>query len=91
MFNKLKQFKDLRSQAKQMQNMLAAESVTLAKNGVSVVMNGNLEITSLSIDNDLTRDKLAETIKDLINDANKKVQRIMAQKMQSMGGLPGVN
>ena len=36
MFNKLKQFKDLRSQAKTMQDALAKESVTEEKNGVKI-------------------------------------------------------
>jgi len=47
MFNKIKQIKDLRSQAKQLQNTLAAESVTTDKAGITVIMNGNMEITSL--------------------------------------------
>ena len=34
MFNKLKQFKDLRQQAKTVQSALAQESVTEEKNGV---------------------------------------------------------
>lgn len=91
MFNKLKQFKDLRSQAKTMQNALAEESTTIEKGGVKVTMNGNLEITSISINEDLAKDSLEGILADCLNDAIKKTQKIMAQKMQEMGGFPGLN
>jgi DNA-binding protein YbaB len=90
MFNKLKQFKDLRSQAKQMQDALATESVTVEKNGIKLVMNGNMEITTLTIKSDLIGESLEKTMKDVFNDAIKKTQRLMAQKMQQMGGLSGL-
>jgi len=48
MFSKLKQFKDLRSQAKTMQDALGQETITEERNGVKVVMSGNMELTSLT-------------------------------------------
>lgn len=87
MFNKLKQIKDLRSQAKAMQNVLSGESVTVEKNGIKLVMNGNLEVTSLTIAQDLSKENTENTMKDLMNDAIKKTQKLMAQKMQEMGGF----
>jgi len=91
MFNKLKNFKDLRNQAKTMQNVLAAESVTVEKGGIQVVMNGNMEITSISINQDLAKESLEGMLADCVNEAIKKVQRLMAQKMQEMGGIPGLS
>lgn len=91
MFSKLKQFKDLRNQAKTLQNALADISTSLEKNSVKMTMNGNMEITSLTIETDLTKEKTADTMKNLFNDAIKKTQKIMAQKMQEMGGIPGLN
>ena len=91
MFSKLKQFKDLRHQAKQMQNALSGESTTVEKNGISITMNGNLEITSINIKEDLSKELMETTIKNLVNDVIKKTQKIMAKKMQEMGGLPGLN
>lgn len=91
MFSKLKQIKDLRSQAKSMQNALADEKIELEKNGIKLVMNGNMEISELSINNDLSKEDIARTCKDLFNDSIKKTQRIMAKKMQEMGGFPGLN
>ena len=90
MFNKLKQFKGLRSQAKTMQSALAQETITAEKGGIKVVMNGNMEITSISINEDLAKDTLEGILPDCVNEAIKKTQRIMAQKMQEMGGIPGL-
>lgn len=90
MFNKLKQLKDLRSHAKTMQNALADEKVDVEKNGIKLSMNGNMEVTDLIITTDLSKEEIAKTAKDLFNDAIKKTQRIMAKKMQEMGGIPGL-
>lgn len=87
MFNKLKQFKDLRDQAKTMQNALAQESTTVEKNGVTLIMNGNMEVTSLKIANEIGKDNLEKLLPGLFNDAVKKTQKIMATKLQAMGGL----
>lgn len=87
MFNKLKQIKDLRDQAKTMQTMLAGESVTIERSGITLIMNGNLEVTSLVITETLSNEKMAKEMKEAVNDAIKKIQRVMATKMQQMGGL----
>lgn len=94
MFSKLKQFKDLRDQAKTMQSVLAEESVTVKAAGDKIVltMNGNMELTGLAIDDELLapdkKSKLQEGIKDAHKQALKKIQRVMAMKMKEMGGMP---
>ena len=90
MFNKLKHLKDLRSQAKTMQNALAAESITIEKGGIKIIMNGNMEIISITVNENLSKDSLEGMLTDCINEAIKNNQRLMAQKMQEMGGLPGL-
>ena len=50
-------------------------------------MNGNMEVLSIKITKDLSKEEMANTCKDVVNDAVKKTQRLMAQKMQDMGGL----
>lgn len=99
MLQKLKQFKDLRSQAKTLQSALAEESVTVKEAGDNIVltMNGNLEVTGLAIDDSLLapaqKTKLIEGIKSAHKEAMKKMQRIMATKMKEMGGfgnIPGM-
>ncbi len=91
MFNKLKQLKDLRSQAKQMQSALSGESITSEKNGIAITMDGNMSITKVNINPDLAKESLETAIKDATNDAIKKTQKLMAKKMQEMGGFPGLS
>jgi len=94
--SKLKQFKDLREQGKKMQSALAGESTTVNEGGVVMTMDGNLEMTGLAIDEELLnptkKEKLEQTIKSVYKTALKKMQRVMATKMQEMGGLnlPGL-
>lgn len=94
MFNKLKQFKDIRSQAKDLQNKLSEESVSVNNNGITLTMDGNLKIIKLDIELSLLtpekKNKLENAIKDAYDDAMKKMQRIMAMKMREMGGLPNI-
>ncbi len=94
MFEKLKQFKDLRDQAKKIQDMLGSESVDAVSNGVKLTMNGNLEMTGIDIPADLLdvskKEKLQKSIQEAHTEALKKVQRIMAAKMKDMGGMPNI-
>lgn len=88
MFNKLKQYQDLKNQAKMLQNMMSQQSITVERSDVKLTINGNFEITNLSIDGDLSKEKLEQALKECFNDATKKIQRVVAEKMQSIGGLP---
>jgi DNA-binding YbaB/EbfC family protein len=96
MFNKLKQFKDLRDQAKEWQEKLGKESVSAQGAGGKVVMtmDGNLTMTGLAIDDELLavemKEKLQSGIKEAHKEAMKKIQQIMAMKMKEMGGLPNI-
>ncbi len=90
MFNKLKQFKDLRNQAKTLRHTLAQETITVKRGGVSLTMDGNLEVKALTIDQGLAKDSLEGVLIDLFNEAVKKTQKIMARKMQEMGGFSGL-
>lgn len=99
MLGKLKQFKDLRDQAKQMQSMMADVKATGDSEGgkVVVTLDGNMSITGLAIDDSLVAsgnaDKLQDAIKKAHADAMKKLQRELAMKMRDMGGLnfPGLS
>jgi len=88
MFSKLKQIKDLRHQAKTMQNMLAGESATAERGGIKIVMDGNMNV---AIADGLTREQIQAEMPRVVNDVIKSVQKIMAKKMQAMGGIPGFN
>ncbi len=89
MFNKLKQFKELRNQAKTIQNALAEEIITVEKKGVRIEMDGSFKIKSLTINEELSKEKLEEILTDCFNDAVQKAQRVAATKIQQLGGLPG--
>ena len=77
-----------------MQGALAGESVTSHSNGVAVTMDGNLQLTGVAIDDEMLnptkKEKLQNAIKDAHGEATKKMQKIMASKMQEMGGFPGL-
>jgi DNA-binding protein YbaB len=83
MLDKLKKIKEL----KDLQNSLAKEKTTVEKDGVSITLNGKLEVEDISISSDIDTDILERIIKDLFNDAIRKIQISMAQKMQGISGL----
>jgi DNA-binding protein YbaB len=91
MFNKLKQFKDIRDRAKTIQSALSDEHAegSAGWGKVKVVMDGNQRVTSVSIENDATADKakLEGFVKEAVNDAMEKIQKILANKMKDLGGL----
>ena len=99
MFNKLKQYKDLRDQAKKVQNELSEVTVHSDAWGgkVNMVMDGNQKVMSIDIDAELlqteNKEKLEKSLADCFNDAVKKAQRSMVQKMQKgdfkLPDLPG--
>ncbi len=97
MFSKLKQFKDLRDQAKKIQDVLKDVSVegSAAWGKIKVVMNGNQEVTSVTIEPELLADKgkLETAVKEAYNDTVKKAQRAMADQMRKSGDLkiPGLS
>ena len=92
MFNKLKQFKDMRSQAKSLESALAEKTVTVEKDGNTLTMDGNQEIKELKLNSELSTEELEKSLPSLFKEANDKVKRLMAETMQSMGGLnmPGM-
>ena len=98
MFNKLKQYKDLRDKAKQLQSSLAVEKVegTGGWGKVKVEMDGNQTVTNLTVADELLapgqKDKLQSALKDALQDALRKAQRKMMDKMKGMGGfdIPGM-
>lgn len=96
MFNKIKAIQELKSQANQIKKALEAEIVEGSGGWgkVKIKMDGNQEVKSVEIADDIIGDKakLESASKEAINDAVKKVQKVMAQKMSQMGGLniPGL-
>jgi nucleoid-associated protein EbfC len=90
MFNKLKQFKDLRSRAKELQDQLEKESAegSAAWGKIKIVLDGTQKVKSVTLDPSILTDKTAleNGIRDAVNDATQKIQRTVALKMKDLGG-----
>ena len=84
----------MRSQAKQLQNQLSQEIISIEEAGIKIVMNGNQEIKELFIDekyfNLAQKARLEKEITNAFTSATKKVQRKMAEKMMKEKGLSGL-
>ncbi|MFH1565183.1 MAG: YbaB/EbfC family nucleoid-associated protein [bacterium] len=89
MFNKLKQFKDLRDTAKELKNSLAEEIIEGSGGWgkIKIKIDGNQDIKSVEIDPEYLspdkKEKLQNDIKDAFNDGIKKIQKVMAEKMKN--------
>ena len=83
MFNKLKQFKDLRTQAKKIQQQMDEEVLEISRDGVYLKINGSNEILDLDIETSLLQDKerFIKTIKRVFKEAVSDMQKKMAKKM----------
>ncbi len=88
MFNKLKQFKDMRDQGKQMKAMLDQIIVVGggASNAVMITMNGSHEVLGVQVEEGKDKTTLERGIKDALTDANKKLQQALVKHMQANGG-----
>lgn len=95
MFNKIKHLKELRSQAKKLQDELSQEILENEKNGVALKMNGNQEILSISLPEDQlspdNKERLEKNIKEAFEDTLKKLQRKMAEKMMKGKDISDIN
>jgi DNA-binding protein YbaB len=88
MFNKLKQFKDMRDQGKQMKAML--DEIVVVGGGVSntvmITMNGSHEVLGVQVQEGADKATLERAIKEAVGDANKKLQSELMKVMQANGG-----
>ncbi|MFC1662755.1 YbaB/EbfC family nucleoid-associated protein [Patescibacteria group bacterium] len=88
MFDKLKQLKELRDQAKDLKSKLAEITVSAQAEDdkITVVMNGNQEIVSVDIDASLLipdqKEKVQKGLIEAINQASKKAKSEMAKQFQ---------
>ena len=83
MFDKLKQLKQL----KEIQENLKKEKIEKEKEGIKLVINGNMEMEELIINSDLTKEKQEKIIISLFNESVREVQMIVAKKMSQFKDL----
>ncbi|MFA7662720.1 MAG: YbaB/EbfC family nucleoid-associated protein [Patescibacteria group bacterium] len=80
-FDKAKQMKQMLDLKKQ----LESKSIKIERDGITVVVDGKLEIIELILNPELSVETQARKLKSIINDANKQMQVKMAQEMKGMG------
>lgn len=87
MFNKLKQIKDMRDQAKVMQDALSQVIVVGESHGVKITMDGTQNVKSVEIADGMEKTAIEQAVKAAFTEAVKKLQKELAGKMKDMGGL----
>ncbi|MDP2967135.1 MAG: YbaB/EbfC family nucleoid-associated protein [bacterium] len=80
MFDKLKQI----SQLKKLQEKMKEEKVENVQNGVKVVLNGKFEIEEIVLNKELSPEEQAETLKNCLNEAIKKIQLEVVQSFSHL-------
>jgi DNA-binding protein YbaB len=71
MFEKLKQIKEL----KRIQEKIKKETIEIERQGIRVVLNGNLEIKEIMLNPALAKETQEEILKECLNEAIGKVQQ----------------
>lgn len=71
MFEKIRELKRL----KELEKILEREKEVFEKNGILVVLRGNLEIEKIEIKKELSKEELEKAIKDCLNFALKENQK----------------
>jgi DNA-binding protein YbaB len=82
MFDDIKKIQEL----KRMQDMIKAEHETAQKKGISVTINGAMEVQSITLNPALETREAEVTLVQCINEANKNLQKKLAKLMMSSGG-----
>lgn len=94
MFSKLKQIKELRDKAKEIQGALSQVIVDVEHRGITMQLDGNQNVRFVKVSDELMQDKvkLEVALADAFNESIKKVQKAMATHLQKMGNLdlPGL-
>ncbi len=80
MFNILKNLKELR----ELNNLVSSESVVVEKDGVKVKINGKMEVEEIVLNSSLDLNKQQKILKDCFNEAIKKIQFNLVQKISNM-------
>lgn len=80
MFDNLKKLQQL----KQIKDSLEKEKIEIEKEGIKVIVNGKMEVEEIKLNPDLNQEEQERAIKDCINEATKKIQMMVAQKMMQM-------
>lgn len=81
MFDNIKKLAEL----KKIQDSFKKELVTVEKNGVKVVMNGNFEIIEISLNMELSKENQEKSLVSCLNEAKDNIQKSLAKNLMSSG------
>ena len=81
MLGNIKDLYQLQSQAREMQKKLEGQTVEAESNGIKVVMTGKQEVVSVSLNPELSQAEQEKYLVEVLNEAVKKVQQLMAGMM----------
>ena len=87
-FDQIRDVNKMRQQAKQMQLMLAQETIMGQSKdaNVRIVIDGNQEIKSVEVTDEIVGDrkKIAQDIREALTDMNQNYKKLMSTKFGSM-------
>lgn len=86
MFDKMKQLK----QVYDLQQQLKAKTVTVTFEGVTIKMNGKMEVLEIHLNPELDQRRQERALIEAFRDAMRQMQTIMAAEMKGMKGLEGL-
>lgn len=81
MFDKFRQA----TKMKEIKNSLSQEKEEFEKNGVKVVVTGEMLVESIEISPEVSLEDAQKLVKEAVNQAFKRVQQKAAKKIQQMG------
>jgi len=93
-FDNLKQLSQLRQQANQFQKHLASKVVEVSSrnNEIKLKINGKMEILNIEIDEKILKPEnknyIEKLIKKTFEEAQKEIEKIIAQEIKSTIGFP---
>lgn len=80
----------MQKEAKKIRKQLKTIHIEAEADGVTIVVNAEQEIISITIREDVPREAIADRMKDAMNRAMKKAQVVASEKMQSVMGAMGM-
>ncbi len=80
MWDQMKQAKELYRLQKELQK----ERIEVEEKGVKIIVNGKMEIESVILNPEITKEEQEQAVKTCFNEALRKIQTNLAQKMQSL-------
>ncbi|KKP33230.1 MAG: hypothetical protein A2312_00865 [Candidatus Staskawiczbacteria bacterium RIFOXYB2_FULL_32_9] len=81
MFDQLKKMAEL----KKIQDSFKKELITIEKNGVRVVMNGNFEVQEINLNESLSKEVQEKILIQCLNEAKDNIQKTLAKNLMSSG------